>query len=252
MAAKSPMPAGVLFRETVPGGCYWSMVIRRGHALRLIDITGQANVAMLLFNAANPLERYSMSDTLKAQHTVKLAGGNMLYSDMGRTLMSIVTDTLGWHDTIGGISAPEELRAQYGESSYQRDGNAFHRSGRELFLIELAKWGLGRQDLVPNINFFSRVGLNEDGSLRFVDGHSVADACVVLRAEMDTLVILNTAPHPMNPACRYAPGAVELMIHRADPVHADDRCISACPENSRAYANTMRYNSQFSCPEAGT
>lgn len=237
-------PAGTVHRETVPGGRYWSMVIRRGYALRLIDLTGQANVAMLLFNADNLLERYNMSDTLKAQHTVKLAAGNMLYSDMGRTLMSIVEDTLGWHDTVGGISTPEGLRAQYGDSSYQHDGNAFHRSGRELFLIELGKWGLGRQDLVPNLNFFSRVNPADDGTLQFIEEHSSPGACVVLRADMDTLVVLNTAPHPMNPTGVYAPGPVELMVHRADPVHAGDRCINMRPENARAWANTAIYNSQ--------
>ena len=84
--------------ETVPGGRYWSMVIRRGYALRIVDPTGRANAATLLFNPHNLLERYNMADTLKAQHTSKLTKGHMLYSDMGRVLLSIVEDTLGWHD----------------------------------------------------------------------------------------------------------------------------------------------------------
>lgn len=244
MTFKVVAPPGTVHRETVPGGRNWSMVIRRGHALRLIDTTGRANVALLLFNPLNLLERYNVSDTLKAQHTAKLARGNMLYSDMGRTMMSMVEDTLGWHDTVGGISTPEDVRRQFGESSYQRDRNAFHRSGRELFLIELGKWGLGRQDLVPNANLFSRVSPAEDGALTYVQGHSAPGACVELRADMDTLAVLNTAVHPMNPAREYAPGAVELMIRRAEPVHAGDWCINFRPENARAYANTAIYNSQ--------
>ncbi len=193
--------------ETVPGARYWSMVIRRGYALRIVDPTGRANAATLLFNPHNLLERYNMADTLKAQHTSKLTKGHMLYSDMGRVLLSIVEDTLGWHDPIGGISTPEDVRRQYGESSYQRDRNAFYRSGRELFLIELGKWGLGRQDLVANVNFFSRVHAGADGALEYAAGHGKPGAYVELRAEMDTLVVLNTAPHPMNPAREYAPGA---------------------------------------------
>jgi urea carboxylase-associated protein 2 len=169
----------------------------------------------------------------------------MLYSDMGRVLLSIVDDTLGWHDPIGGIGTPEDVRRQYGESSYQRDRNAFYRSGRELFLIELGKWGLGRQDLVANVNFFSRVHAGADGVLAYAVGHSKPGAYVELRAEMDALVVLNTAPHPMNPAREYAPGPVELTVRRAEPVRDDDYCIGFRPENARAYANTAIYNCQL-------
>ena len=105
--------------ETVPGARYWSMVIRRGYALRIVDPTGRANAATLLFNPHNLVERYNMADTLKAQHTSKLTKGHMLYSDMGRVLLSIVEDTLGWHDPIGGISTPEDVRRQYGDELYE-------------------------------------------------------------------------------------------------------------------------------------
>jgi len=236
--------------ETVPGARYWSMVIRRGYILRLVDPTGRANAATLLYNPQILSERYNMADTLKAQHTSKLTKGHMLYSDMGRVLLSIVEDTLGWHDPIGGISTPDDVSRQYGTSSYQRDRNAFHRSGRELFLIELGKWGLGRQDLVANVNFFSRVYVGADGALEFAVGHSKPGACVELRAEMDTLVVLNTAPHPMNPARDYAPGPVEVTIRRAERVREDDYCIGFRPENARAYANTAIYNCQLDGADA--
>jgi urea carboxylase-associated protein 2 len=235
----------IVHAETVPGARYWSMVIRRGYVLRIVDPTGRANAATLLFNPRLLSERYNMADTLKAQHTSKLTKGHMLYSDMGRVLMSIVDDTLGWHDAIGGVSTPDDVRRRYGESSYQRDRNAFHRSGRELFLIELGKWGLGRQDLVANVNFFSRVYAGADGALAYAPGHSKPGAHVELRAEMDTLVVLNTAPHPLNPAREYTPGPVELAIRRGDAVRADDYCIGFRPENARAYANTSIYHCQL-------
>lgn len=226
-------------QETVPGGRYWSLVIRRGFILRLEDKTGHANVSMLLYNPANPLERYNAPDTLKGQHTSRLTRGHMLYSDMGHVMLSIVEDSLGWHDTLGGITDDDIIRHRYGEHRYQEHRNAFHRSGRELFLIELAKWGLGPRDLVPNLNFFSKVYADENGRLHFDRHHRRPGSHVALRAEMDTLVVLNTAPHPMDPAGEYRPGAVELSIHRGPPVDPDeDECINARPENRRAYANT--------------
>jgi hypothetical protein len=97
------------------------------------------------------------------------------------------------------------VRERYGEARYQEHRNAFHRNGRELFLIELGKWGLGRKDLVANVNFFSKVTVDDAGDMHFVPGHSKAGDSVDLRAEMDTLVVLNTCPHPLDPAVEWSP-----------------------------------------------
>ena len=67
----------VLWRDEVPGGGHWSGLLRRGNTLRLTDVQGRANVAMLLYNHAERLERYNMPDTLKAQHTARLAAGHV-------------------------------------------------------------------------------------------------------------------------------------------------------------------------------
>lgn len=234
----------VVLRDTIPGGRYWSMVLKRGFTLRITDRDGDANVATLLFNPMNMLERYNMADTLKGQHTSRLTRGNMLYSDMGRAMLSIVGDTVGWHDTIGGVTDAAMIRDQYGEAPYQDHRNAFYRNGRELFLIELGKWGLGKQDLVPNLNFFSKVYADNDGRMVYQPDNSQPGDSVDLRAEMDTLVVLNTAPHPMAPGGTYAPAAVDLAIYRAEPVREDDYCVHYRPENARAYANTLIANCQ--------
>jgi len=244
MSNPEATPEAVVHRDTVPGGRYWSMVIRRGFTLRLVDRDGRANVSMLLYNPQNLLERYNIADTLKGQHTSRLTRGNMLYSDMGRVMLSIVEDTAGWHDTIGGITRDADIVRKYGEHRYQQYRNDFYRSGRELFLIELAKWGLGKQDLVANLNFFSKVFAGADGVLHFDDDHSQPGDYVDLRAEMDTLVVLNTAPHPMDPASTYDPGPVDLVIYRSPPVADDDECVNFRPENARAFANTAIYNCQ--------
>ena len=233
-----------VYSETIPGGRHWSMVLKRGYCLRLSASEAGANVAMLLFNPHNLLERYNMSDTLKAQHTQKLTRGNMLYSDMGRVMCSIIEDSCGWHDTIGGVSDAELVRKKWGEAHYQQVRNDFYRNGRELFLIELGKWGLGRRDLVPNLNLFSKVQVDEQGTMQFQTGHCQAGDHVTLRAEMDTLIVLNTAQHPLDPATEYHPVAVQLAIHPAAPVGDDDYCRHYRPENERAYQNTAIYHCQ--------
>jgi uncharacterized protein len=235
----------IVHSDLLPGARNWSFIVRRGFALRLTDRRGGGNCSALFYNAQDKLERYNMADTLKAQHTAFLTKGHVCYSDMGRILMSVIEDTCGWHDTISGVSNAALVRERYGEARYQEHRNAFHRDGRGLFLIELGKWGLGRKDLVANVNFFSKVVVDEQGRMALVPGQSQAGAHVDLRAEMDTLVVLNTCPHPLDPSPEWAPKPIDLTIYRADAVTAGDICLTSCPENGRGFANTAIYHCQY-------
>src|SRR5512139_3898504 len=154
----NPIPPELfLWEEAIPGGCHWSGVVRRGNALRLTDLTGRANVSALFYNREEKLERYNMPDTLKAQHTAFLTAGNVCYSDMGRVLCSVIADSVGWHDTYCGVSDAALIAQKYGSATFQTHRNAMYRNGRDGLLIELGKWGLGKRDLMANVNFFSKV-----------------------------------------------------------------------------------------------
>jgi urea carboxylase-associated protein 2 len=228
----------VLMEEVMPGGAMFSCALKRHHTLRLTAIESGANVGAMLYNLPHPLDRLNIPDTLKAQHTAKLTTGNVLLSDMGHVLCSISADTCGWHDPLAGHSTAALVRKKYGPSSYQESRNAFHRNARDQFLIELGKWGLGKGDLVANINFFSKVTVDDDGRMQFVDGNSIAGTSVDLRAEMDTLLVLNTCQHPMDLNPQYTPKPVQIAVWKSDPPTADDPCRIACPENARAFILT--------------
>lgn len=233
-------PDRLLWEELVPGGNHWSGLMRRGTVLRLTDLRGGANVSTLFYNAEEKLERYNMPDTLKAQHTAYLTVGNICFSDMGRVLCSIVADSVGWHDAWCGTSDAAMLRERYGEQRFQTHRNAMHRSGRDGLLIELGKWGLGKRDLVANVNFFSKAVSDEAGRLRHVPGHSREGDAVELRFEMNTLVVLSTAPHPLDMSPTYDPASVRLSALRGEPVRSDDPCRTSCPQNERGFVNTER------------
>ncbi|MEC5217074.1 urea carboxylase-associated protein 2 [Actimicrobium sp. GrIS 1.19] len=234
-------PDQVLWEETVPGGAHWSGVLRRGTTLRLTDLNGTANVSALFFNQEEKTERYNMPDTLKAQHTAFLTSGHVCFSDMGRILCSIADDTCGWHDPLCGVLNEADMHAQYGEARYQEHRNAMFRSGREGLLIELSKWNLSKRDLGGAVNFFSKVDTDEHGGLSFQRGHRHAGQYVDLRCEMHVLVVLSAAPHPLDPATAYAPGAVRMTAWRSGTAGADDPCRLMCPENDRGFINTERW-----------
>ena len=231
-------PDAFLWEEAVPGGCHWSGVLRRGTALRIATATGRANLAALFYRADDPLERYNMPDTLKAQHTAMLTRGHALYSDMGRVLCSIVADTCGWHDTIGGVSTDAGNRARYGDAPYQTHRNAMHRSAEDGLLIELGKYGLGARDLVPNVNFFSKLAADENGRLHFEPTHANRGGWLDLRFDMDVLAAFSAAPHALDPRPDYAPADIVLTAWRCGPADGADFCRNACAENRRGFHRT--------------
>ena len=218
-----------------------SLTLRRGLALRLTALGDGANVSALFFNARHPLERYNMPDTLKAQYTAYLTAGRVLHSDMGRALCSVTADTCGWHDTICGVLDARRTAEKYGATTYQKHRNDWHRNGRDNFLVELAKHGLGKRDVHANVNFFSKVVADDAGDLSFVAGHARRGAFVELRAELDVLVVLSNTPHPLAPGGAWGPPGVELTVRAVPPAGPDDACRRSRPENERAFANTAAY-----------
>lgn len=235
-------PTVPLFTKTLTHSGMWSGVVGRSRTLRLTDLTGGANVGLLLYHADVPTERYNMPDTLKGQHIFHLRHPYCLHSDMGRVLASITADTVGWHDTVCGCSDARLVAEKYGLKNYQTARNDFHRNGRDCFLIELAKWALGPRDLVPNVNLFSKVVADEAGRLTFVSDHSPPGAHVDLRFELDTLVVLNTCQHPLDPDPQYHPREVRMEVFRSAPPAPEDACRRSRPENERAFLNTETYH----------
>jgi uncharacterized protein len=229
-----------LWEETLRGGAHWSGVLRRGVSLRLVARGDNANVAAIFYSREQPLERYNMADTLKAQHTAHLTTGCVCYSDMGRVLCAITADSCGWHDPLCGLTDAKLIEARYGATSFQQQRNARYISGREAMLVELGKYGLDERDLVANINFFSKVSVDGAGGLQLADSHSRSGDSVDLRFEMDSIVVLHAGPHPLATASRYAPPDVLLQAFRTAPLEEGDGCRHRCPENERGYANTER------------
>jgi len=235
------MSERILYKDILPGGKHWSMRMRRGTSLKLIDVEGGANVGALFYNPENLLEKYNAPDTLKCQHTFKLTKGHCLYSDMGRIFCSITDDSIGWHDTVCGNSNQKMVDEKWGKQDYQKDQNNWLQNGNNAFLIEAAKYGLAKKDLAANANFFSCVKPSDEGDLMFEPNTSQSGDYIELRFEMDTIVLLHTCPHPMNPSNPYPFKSIEYQILTSDPVTEDDFCKNACSENQRGFENNRLY-----------
>ncbi|HET7796190.1 MAG TPA: urea amidolyase associated protein UAAP2 [Rhizobacter sp.] len=201
-------PARAIADETVPAGEPWMKRLTRGQVLRIVDLEGNQAVDTLFYNAHEPLERYSLMHTIQAQGRLYLTAGSRLMSSEGRPLMTIVADTCGRHDTLGGACACESNTVRYA-----LEKRAMH-SCRDSFLLAIAndEQGLHKRDIVSNINFFMNVPVTPEGKLTFEDGISAPGKYVELRAEMDVTVLVSNCPQLNNPCNGYNPTPVRMLV----------------------------------------
>ena len=229
-----------LWTEILPGGHHWSGRIQRGTVLQLKALAAHANVSLFCVNYEDKLERYNMSDSLKAQHTAFLSTGNILASDLGRAMISIVKDDHGWNDAICAPSSAVQIKQQFGIQTFQDVRNDMYRNAKDSLILEMTKFGLGATDLSATVNLFSKVTPDDAGHLSYIESNNT-NQIIELRFEMDCLVFLSAAPHGLDTSIEYAPADIELKLFKALPLAETDVCRDACPQNQRAFQNNARY-----------
>jgi urea carboxylase-associated protein 1 len=198
----------ILSDEVVPARAPWSAVVRAGDRLQIIDLHGNQAVDCLLYDAGDPTRRYSAQATVAAQRNIFVSTGSVLRSADGTALMTVVADEVGNHDTIAGACSQESNTLRYGHHT------AHQHACVENFLAEGARWGLGKRDIVSNINWFMNVPVEADGTLGIVDGRSGPGKSLTLQAEIDTLVLVSNCPQINNPCNAFDPTPVRMVISR--------------------------------------
>ncbi len=198
------MGAVPVLDEVVPARQPWGGWIAKGQVLRITDLAGQQAVDFLCYDAADPSERYSATNTLKVQGRIYIELGTVLYSDTGLPLMTVVADTLGRHDTIYGCCSNPNNFLRYGAQTTE--------SCYSNFETVLAQFGMGRSAIVSNINFFMCVPVEADGSAGVATSELQPGSYVELRAERDVIAVLSNCPQMHNPCNGYNPTPVRVTV----------------------------------------
>jgi uncharacterized protein len=169
-------------------GVGWTGVLAAGERLRIVDLWGNQAVDTLFFDAHDYANRYSAVDTIREQGSAYLTLGSRLLGLDCEPLVTIVGDTCGRHDTLGGACSQESNVIRYGEHTRHM------HACRNTFLTEALAWGRGldKRDLSANVNFF----------MKYVE----------LRADRDTLVLISNCPQLNNPCNGYDPTPVRLLV----------------------------------------
>lgn len=196
-----------VYRHTIPAGEPYLFEVRRGQTVRLHDLEGNQAVDTLFYSARNPRERYDAQRTLRRQNNVYLTTGSVLYSNLGNPLLTIVADTCGRHDTLGGACAQESNTVRYA-----LDKRHMHSCRDNFLCASLHDGRLQKRDLAANINFFMNVPVTQEGGLTFADGISAAGKYVELHAKRDVIVLISNCPQLNNPCNGWNPTAAEVLI----------------------------------------
>ena len=206
-------PLKAIYRQVIPAGEPWIHEVAKGQYFRIVDLHGNQAVDTLFYNARDYSDRYSAQDTILQQGNIYLTTGTKLISTAGTTLLTIVADTCGRHDTLGGACANESNMVRY--AIEKRHMHAC----RSSFLKAIIDWdhGMSKRDITANINFFMNVPVTAEGKLTFEDGISEPGKYVEMRAETDVLVLISNCPQLNNPCNAYNPTPVEVMIWAAEP-----------------------------------
>jgi len=222
----SRLPDEACFHAIIKAGDSFLHVIEAGQYLRIVDLEGNQAVDTLFYNAHNYAERYSAQDTIRAQANIYLSTGTTLLSTLCNPMLTIIADTCGRHDTLGGACSCESNMVRYAIEK------RFMHACRQSFLKGALAWSqetgreLGKRDLTANINFFMNVPVTPEGELTFEDGVSEAGKYVELRAEKDILVVISNCPQLNNPCNAYNPTPIQILIWKRDSAGAQETHVS--------------------------
>ncbi|GAF48939.1 urea amidolyase associated protein UAAP2 [Rhodococcus wratislaviensis] len=208
------VPGTVILDEEVGARGPWSAVVEAGDVLTVVDLCGNQAVDTLIYAADDHRARYSAAATVAAQRNLFLTTGSVLRTDDHDALMTLVADEVGSHDTVGGACSQESNTLRYGHHTKHQHACV------ENFLAEGSRWGIGKRDLVSNINFFMNVPIDADGTLGIVDGLSAPGRRLALRAERDVLVLVSNCPQINNPCNGFDPTPVRMIVTRTTGVQA--------------------------------
>ena len=194
-----------MYEKKVTAKSSWSGIVKKGQRLKITDLEGQQAVDFLCYNNNDRSDRYSATNTVKVQGNIYVGLGTILYSDSGIPLLEVVEDTIGRHDTVYGCCSNPNNMLRYGvettESCYTN------------FETELLKLGMGKEAIVPNVNWFMSVPVLEDGSAGVDNVVQQRNSYVTLLAKTDTLVALSNCPQMHNPCNGYNPTPVKVEIY---------------------------------------
>lgn len=195
-----------VYDVTVYAGEGKMLPLKKGKVLRLIDVEGNQSGDVQIYNAHDTGERYSAPNTITNQANTMIELGTVIYSNDNNPMLTVIADTCGEHDTLGSGCSAEGNVVRY------TDKTRYMHSCRDTFVRTLEDYDMSKHDQVCNLNFFTKVILDDKGRLEFADGISGPGKYIEMRAEMDVLFLLSDCSQLNNPCNDYNPTPIRMVV----------------------------------------
>ena len=164
----------------------------KGQQVRIVNTHGSQVVDTWAFVADDLAEFMSMEHTRANLEKLVPAVGDTLLTNRRRPILTLVEDTSGGvHDTL--IAACDRWR-------YELLGaRGYHDNCTDNLAAALAELGLAPPETPSPLNLFMNIPWTAEGRLSFEPPVSTPGSHVVLRAELDCVVVFSACPQDMVP-----------------------------------------------------
>jgi uncharacterized protein YcgI (DUF1989 family) len=179
-------------RAIIPARTGKAVRVPRQWQITLINTRGAQVVDTWAFSLPDLRELMSMEHTRSCLEKLIPRVGDSLYTNRRRPILTILADTSpGVHDLL--------LSACDGERYRLLGHQGYHASCVENLEAALAALGLAPPEIPSPWNVFENVAVTADGRLEIQPPPAKAGDHVVLRAEMDAVVVFSACPMDIVP-----------------------------------------------------
>ena len=200
------MSAKILLDRIIPAREFFSLELRNGDILRVIDVEGKQVVDLVALNASNKNEKLSCVYSTILNGTWKLSQGHTLYSNLTNPVFTILADKVGLHFTGGGFCTEEMNYARFKEHGTRNCSDNLTKAFRS--------YGIQRHDFDFDccFNIFMNLDYPPDGSMKLDEPPSKPGDYIELRAEMDSIVAISNCPQDRNPCNAFNPTPIRIRV----------------------------------------
>ena len=177
---------------TIPARRGKAAFLEQGQSARVINTHGQQVIDTWAFARHNLTEFMSMEHSRTALARIMPQVGQSMVTNRRRPILTLVEDTSGGiHDTL--LAACDRYR-------YELLGcEDYHDNCTDNLAAALAELGLSPPETPSPWNLFMNIPVGRDGSVSFEPPVSMPGDHLILRAEMDCVIVFSACPQDMVP-----------------------------------------------------
>lgn len=166
--------------------------VAKGQSVKVVNTHGAQVVDTWAFNQADMSESMSMEATRGTVLKMRLDVGDAFYSNNRRAMLTVLEDTSpGVHDTL--IAACDNYR--YGLLGCTE----YHDNCTDNLHAALTELGVTAPKTPSPLNLFMNIPWTESGGLSFEAPVTKPGDYILMRAEMDLIVVFSACPQDILP-----------------------------------------------------